>query len=507
MRPEVRALLTVPAGPQLAAAVAALEPGPRCPMDHAPDAVHALPVPGRGLGIPCACQVVIAAAWEACASWAAAGATVALVDAAGEQPAEIPVSGGTFRLQDPARDELAPALRCSANAMANRLANARGLAAQPQLLGLVSSAAISPWAARNVASHLEGLEPELAARVVAEVADRIGRRRASGRCSFTSAEVNRVARAARLRVAPEAEAQARARAFGRRRVVVQPGADGMATLIAELAEVDAHRIHRRLGALARGITADTGASGGVEPRTADQLRADLLVDLLLGAAAPRPDDAAGAASTPPAGSASLAAQAPGAPDPSSVSEDPLRPQPSGPDISVIISLEALLGLAQTPATVPGIGPIPAEVARALAADGTWRAWVADARGAITATGSRGYVPSAAVARLVRAREPHCRFPGCRQPAHRCDLDHTIPYPRGATTSANLGPLCRRHHNLKTSGAFDLEPGIGPAALTLPTAAEGTVPPTADPPDDPPMGWTWRTPAGITVRAGPEPPLA
>jgi hypothetical protein len=502
--------MALPAGPELAAAVSTLAAGPHCPMDHGPDAVRAIPVPGRGLGIPCACQVVIAAAWEACAAWASAGATAALVDAAGEVPLEVSVGGGTFQLHDPARDELAPALRCSPNAMGNRLAHARALTAQAQLLALVSNATISPWAARNVVSHLEGLEPELARRVVAEVADRIARRRATGRCSFTSAELNRVARAARLRVAPEAEDQARTRAFARRRVVLQPGADGMATLIAELAEVDAHRIHRRLSALARGTKADAESAGAAEPRTSDQLRADLLVGLLLGAGTKAACDGARAATAPAAGALKTAEAEPDVA--AAAAEDPLRPQPNGPDISVIVSLETLLGLAETPAEVPGLGPIPAEVARALAADGTWRAWVADATGAITATGSRSYVPSAAVARLVRAREPHCRFPGCRQPAHRCDLDHTIPYPRGATTSANLGPLCRRHHNLKTSGAFDLTPSPTPAMPSTPhDAAPAAGGPTAgrpplDPPDDSVGGWAWRTPAGITVRAGPEPPL-
>ena len=85
----------------------------------------------------------------------------------------------------------------------------------------------------------------------------------------------------------------------------------------------------------------------------------------------------------------------------------------------------------------------------MAADGRWRAWLVDAAGAVTATGTTSYVPTAEIARLVRARHPHCRFPGCRQAAASCDLDHAIPYPAGPTTPGNLGPLCRRHHNLKT----------------------------------------------------------
>ncbi|QGG41365.1 HNH endonuclease signature motif containing protein [Aeromicrobium yanjiei] len=45
----------------------------------------------------------------------------------------------------------------------------------------------------------------------------------------------------------------------------------------------------------------------------------------------------------------------------------------------------------------------------------------------------------------------CQAPGCRVPSERCDLDHRIPHPVGPTTGDNMGPLCRRHHNLKGHG--------------------------------------------------------
>ncbi|MRK00524.1 DUF222 domain-containing protein [Aeromicrobium sp. S22] len=45
----------------------------------------------------------------------------------------------------------------------------------------------------------------------------------------------------------------------------------------------------------------------------------------------------------------------------------------------------------------------------------------------------------------------CQAPGCRVPSERCDLDHRIPHPAGPTTGDNMGPLCRRHHNLKGHG--------------------------------------------------------
>ncbi|AWB92200.1 HNH endonuclease signature motif containing protein [Aeromicrobium chenweiae] len=45
----------------------------------------------------------------------------------------------------------------------------------------------------------------------------------------------------------------------------------------------------------------------------------------------------------------------------------------------------------------------------------------------------------------------CQAPGCMVPADRCDLDHRTPHPVGRTTGDNMGPLCRRHHNLKGHG--------------------------------------------------------
>ncbi len=61
---------------------------------------------------------------------------------------------------------------------------------------------------------------------------------------------------------------------------------------------------------------------------------------------------------------------------------------------------------------------------------------------------RTYRPGAALAARVRARDGHCRFPGCSVPAARCDLDHVIAHPDGETVEANLQTLCRAHHGFK-----------------------------------------------------------
>ncbi|KQY09636.1 hypothetical protein ASD37_04300 [Mycobacterium sp. Root135] len=60
-----------------------------------------------------------------------------------------------------------------------------------------------------------------------------------------------------------------------------------------------------------------------------------------------------------------------------------------------------------------------------------------------------YRPSKKLAAFVRSRDQTCRFPGCHEPAANCDLDHSIPWPCGATQASNLKCLCRRHHLLKT----------------------------------------------------------
>lgn len=83
----------------------------------------------------------------------------------------------------------------------------------------------------------------------------------------------------------------------------------------------------------------------------------------------------------------------------------------------------------------------------------WRAWLTDASGIVVATSRTTYSPTAAVARVVRAREPFCRMPGCRR--SRVDLDHATPFPTGPTEAANLASLRRRHHRLKTHRGWHL----------------------------------------------------
>ena len=53
-----------------------------------------------------------------------------------------------------------------------------------------------------------------------------------------------------------------------------------------------------------------------------------------------------------------------------------------------------------------------------------------------------------------ARDGTCRFPGCTRRATACEPDHTIEWHDGGTTEpGNLAMLCRKHHALKSIGAW------------------------------------------------------
>ncbi|MDD9205350.1 DUF222 domain-containing protein, partial [Georgenia sp. 10Sc9-8] len=74
-----------------------------------------------------------------------------------------------------------------------------------------------------------------------------------------------------------------------------------------------------------------------------------------------------------------------------------------PHIQVTVGAGTLLGLDDEPAILGGHGPIPAELAREIAQDGTWRGLFTDAVGDFLALGSKKYVPGADLSRQVVAR--------------------------------------------------------------------------------------------------------
>jgi hypothetical protein len=145
--------------------------------------------------------------------------------------------------------------------------------------------------------------------------------------------------------------------------------------------------------------------------------------------------------------------------------------------------------------IPGIGVIdadtietllqtvPLEVARALL----------DARtGTVLETSTAAYRPTRGITHFVATRDGTCRMWGCDRPARNCDLDHVRPWPAGATSPANLGGLCRRHHRLKQRGrwTYVLHPDgtviwTAPSGRQRTTHADHTIWPPRNPPDQSP----------------------
>ena len=124
---------------------------------------------------------------------------------------------------------------------------------------------------------------------------------------------------------------------------------------------------------------------------------------------------------------------------------------TGQTVQTAQTVEASLGTAGRNV------PVPAVVARALAAGGTWRRLVTDpVSGTVVDVGRTRYRPPAALADLVRARDAACTHPGCDVPARGCDVDHIVPWAGGGITSyENLTCLCRAHHRLKHTPGWAL----------------------------------------------------
>ncbi|HEV8527348.1 MAG TPA: HNH endonuclease, partial [Actinomycetes bacterium] len=126
------------------------------------------------------------------------------------------------------------------------------------------------------------------------------------------------------------------------------------------------------------------------------------------------------------------------------------------EIGVLVPYPTLIGLSELPGELDGFGPIPASVARRLAAGGTWRRILTDpATGRVLDYGSTRYRPPQDLIDQVIARDRTCRGIGCDRPARSCQIDHTIPYPDGPTAQGNTGPFCDRQHLFKTHGGWQV----------------------------------------------------
>jgi hypothetical protein len=163
--------------------------------------------------------------------------------------------------------------------------------------------------------------------------------------------------------------------------------------------------------------------------------------------------------------------------------------------NITISAGTLLGWSDAPAEVAGFGLIDPGSAR----DATTRAGPDDSQRSQLAELLRQlkitpapiakgtcdhreredqYRPGRKLSHLIRARTATCSAPGCTAQAIHSELDHTTPYPAGATDQCNLSPLCSRHHHAKHAPGWklqQLEPGV--MQWTPPSGRSRTTRPT------------------------------
>jgi len=458
------------------------------------------------------------------ASWASARQARLLAEFARRRPGDHPLAarcGTPSRASEFAPDEIGLALRLSRTAATGRLVMAEILVVDlPGTLSAWQAGTIDTLKARAITETSYLLPREQRGALEARVLPRAGQQ--------TITQLRKALARAVLAIDPQGAQERYEQRRQDRRVVVSPDEEGMATLWALLSAPDATAAYQRLCELARNLGAD-------DPRGMDARRADLLAELLTGRRCAATgtcvnedcpgdcdstdgpgDDPSGAATSPaldPADRTHTATPAPptgtqrtGCADPACHGHryDPTSATgPGKPLVSVIVPITMLLGLDEQPGELVGHGPIPAGLAREIAAEGTWRRLLTDpASGTLLDYGRTTYTPPAGLADFVRARDLFCRFPTCGQRAATADLDHTIPYqPDGTTSNHNLHAGCRRHHRLKThttSWNIDQHPD-GRITWTTPTGHTHTSHPHNYQPDP------CFPPKVVTPETGADPP--
>ncbi|WP_197517564.1 HNH endonuclease signature motif containing protein [Microbacterium karelineae] len=282
----------------------------------------------------------------------------------------------------------------------------------------------------------------------------------------TPGDLGRLAKVAADRLAQTSLRERHRAARAGRRVVMTEREDGMSELWAFLPTLEARAIRDRLTQMGRALTADRrrarrsqnpdGASEGVptdrasegavadratagvaatDERTLDQLRADLLTDLLL-TSAPTGHRLHTAGTTETLASIRATVQVT---IPATMILDPDEGT-SWIDEGALCSPD---GARQ----------------RAGSATGWDRLFVESDTGEILSTDH--YRPTASQRRRLIGRDVTCRFPGCTVPARKADLDHTFDFARGGPTAVgNLSALCESHHMMKHHSGWRVEQVAG-----------------------------------------------
>ncbi|GAA5089259.1 HNH endonuclease signature motif containing protein [Microbacterium yannicii] len=336
------------------------------------------------------------------------------------------------------RLELAAALRITEHAAGDLLSLSQAMVhSYPAVLASMERARITERHAQILIAAVDEVEPEFRERVLEP-----------GIALAESEPVGTFRRKLRTLVDKVRSATLTERyewALTGRRVVVEPDRDGMGWAHVYGPLVALHAAFGRTTAMAKAIVGGDG-----ETRTLDQVRADVVLDLLIdGAVESHPGQARGVKATVFV---------------------------TAPVLALLHESDASRAAAGIdPPVVEGIGPIPLPVARELAggASGWTRVLTHPETGMVLSVGRDQYRPPPALQKLVKWRADRCMGPGCGMPASRCDVDHNVDWALGGRTElTNLGPLCEGHHTVRHHTDWRIEQVAGSGGAIRWTSPSG-----------------------------------
>ena len=357
------------------------------------------------------------AGWQRIASWATARQATAIAELSRRVEMRPLAGGRQIESMSPQRiTAMEVAARLCLTPASGENIVCRSLCLVETLRGTHAALAegrIDTRRAEVVADELRRHEPEVARQVEVDVLGRAER--------LTASRLRRAIKQSLHRLVPDTMEQHHSDAASERFARFIPATDGMAWLEAYLPANDAAALDTALDAAAAAMKR-TGPDDG---RTKAQRRADALSQM-------------GwiALSTGRLGGCACGQRLDGR---------HRRPV----SVQVTVAATTLLGLDELPGQLAGYGPIPASVARRLAAVGTWRRLLTDpVSGAVLDYGRTRYEPPQDLVDHVLTRDQTCRGPTCDHAATGCETDHTTAYPAGPTAAGNLGALCKPHHLAK-----------------------------------------------------------
>jgi hypothetical protein len=333
--------------------------------------------------------------------------------------------------------ELSLALCLSPRSAAAVIATAEALTTRlPETFALMERGSLDLLRARKVTVATAWLSDEAARTADAELAPRLPGKNAT--------QVRKAAAYAAQKADPEGDDRRTRMRRENRRFTLTHRQPGTAKLTVNEAPVDkAVAAYTRVDRLARSLKTKE------EPRTLDQLRADVTLDLL------------------------LCAEGGGA-----------TPRIEG---YLYMDLHTYLGLNSTPAELSGHGPISAALARELLSgpDTVLRRIITDPlTGQAQDLGRTPYRPTASTAEFVRVRDRECRRPGCTRPAHACEADHIVDERDGGPArTASLAAFCSCDYHLKDEPGWQYDMSEdGTLTITTPAGLvhRSTPPPLHDP---------------------------